>query len=100
MSAKKSRPLLRAFIFLMIALVLFSTVAIIAVYTSGTPTQTGINTGTWAIGTWDTGTWVVAQPIAEPTIIIPGSATGTTATGADDVDAALGSDIQLSLTGA
>ncbi|MBP7848530.1 hypothetical protein KA013_04980 [Patescibacteria group bacterium] len=46
MSAKKSRPLLRAFIFLMIALVLFSTVAIIAVYTSGTPVQPGINVGT------------------------------------------------------
>ncbi len=100
MSAKKSRPLLRAFIFLMIALVLFSTVAIIAVYTSGTPVQPGINVGTWAIGTGNNGTWVVVQPIVEPTIITPWSATGATATGTADVDTALGSDIQLSLTGA
>jgi len=40
--AKKSRPLLKAFIFLMIALVLFSTIAIIAVYTNGTPAQNGL----------------------------------------------------------
>ncbi len=96
MSAKKSRPLLRAFIFLMIALVLFSTVAIIAVYTSSTPAQNGIQVTTWSVATWT---------VIEPTIIIPGSATGaitswTTASWADEADTVVGADIQLSLTGA